>query len=380
MASILDAVSSVASMIAGITVLLSLFLAALFVYVMARNDGRLRLEKLRVEFDPAERPIDRISVDWRLLTTDTLLTTRRVIQARASWFLSKRKLKVIELPDVHSIVWRRYTNWFLLLAGLYVVGTFNPLALFLILLGLERKVYSVRFATPVAQMPLTRLVVTTPWRRQLAEMRRFYSQAVAAWSGARLSESRPDTGQPGQLVRAVTMGDDEVDRDFAWGRPVLAYTVVFIVLAAIQRVVRPHIAYDDVFFGALYLGIPVAAAQRSARDGFWTALVAFVALLTVKFPTAGLMAIFTNDGGVPALKEYALVVAGLEAVVGVAALVSRFVHPRLSFLAIGVWLGVVWLLGSDLAQNFALYSLMLVAMAVAMVLVPVDRWLAVQSG
>jgi len=352
---------------------LLLLCIALFLYVMTRNYRRLRTETLQPNWRDGERPLDQARVDWTLLRTETALSTERVVQLRLNWFLSKRKLKVVELEDVHSIVWRRYTNWFLLALGLYFAGSWNPLALLLILFGLQGKVYSVRFATPFAQMPFTRIVVTTFWRPQLQELRRFYTNAFMAWSRVHAGRARAGDTAAVPTAQVAISASGDVEKDFAWGRSLLCYVGVFMVLATLQRAIEPHISYDDYLFAVLYLALPVAVAHRSPRDAVWVGLLGFVGLLTMKFPGGGLLAVLTNDGRLPAFGQYAVVLLGIEIIIGVAALLAHRVHQWLGFMALGLWLGVIRTLGPNLAQDFGLYTLILLAMGAALVLVPVDR-------
>jgi hypothetical protein len=327
----------------------------LFVLVMSRNYRRLRLEQIVIPWQQGETTIDRIDVQFPLVTIRTVLTNKRIIQLRLSWFLSKRKLKVLALEDAHSLVLRRYANWLLFLAGVYTMGSFNPLALLLILAGLQAKVYSIRLDTPFAQMPYTRMVVSTVRRSQLTDLLRFYSRCQVAWAGRRQRHSASassDTTVP------------EPDQDFVWG-PALVAVAVFLGAAFVQRAVEAHVSLDSYLFAPLYLGAIAGLAAISARDSAWLAVLGMCALFTVKFPSGGLISLLTSDGTVPYLEQYVRLALGLLLVAGAAWAISRYLHPLGAWLGLLVWIPVVAFESAAAAQDFGLYARLFLAMAVA---------------
>jgi len=342
------------------------FVGALFVYVMTWNYLRLRREKLTPDFLEGERPLDELEVNWVLMRTKMVLTNRRIIQLRLNWFLSKRKVLALALADLHSIVWRRHTNWICLLAGFYFVGTLNPLALLLVLYALQGKIYSVIFDTPLAQMLWTRVPVRSLRRAQMGELVRFYRNAQAAWASVRAEKGLPAGAAPVSPV-------PEREADFLWGRPVWVYVVLLLVVGFLQRLLEPHLSFDDYFCVPIYLGLPVAVAYRSTRDGLWAAILGFAALLTVKFPISGLAALILGDGRSPYFEQYLLVMVTLVLMVLVASAIAKMVHPSLAFLAVLLWLGFVGLHMPTVFFDYGLYTKVALAMAAAILLAWLER-------
>lgn len=350
----------------AISPVLFAFLGVLFVCVMTRNYLRLREEKLTPDLLEGEQPLDRIEVDWVLMKTKTILTNRRIIHLSLNWFLSKRKILALALADLHSIVWRRHANWVCLLAGLYFIGTFNPLALLLVLYGIQGRIYSVVFDTPFAQMLWTRVPVRSLRRVQLGELVRFYRNAQATWARVRAEKGLPAGPAP---VGAVA----EREADFLWGRPVWVYVVLLLVVGFLQRLLERHLCFDDYFFVPIYLGLPVAVACRSMRDGLWTAILGFAALFTIKFPASGLVGLLAADGRSPLFEQYALVMLTLVLVVLVAAAIARYVHASLAVLALLLWLALVRLHMPAVFFDLTLYAKVALAIAVAIVLAWIER-------
>lgn len=341
-------------------------LALLFIYVMTRNYLRLRHEKLTPDLLEGEESLDQLEVDLGLLRTRTLLTNRRILQLRLYWFLSRRYLLPLALGDVHSVAWKRYANWICILVGLCFIGTLNPFALLLVLYGLQGKVYTVRFQTPFAQMPRTRLVVTTLHRNQLGEFVRFYRNAQATW--ARI---RAEKGLPAGPAPASAIADRETD--FLWGRPVWAYVTLLLILGFLQRVLQPHLSFDDYFFAPIYLGLPLAVASRSARDSLWTAILGFAALFTMKFPGSGLLGVLTGDGRSPYLTQYLFVMLTLVLMVLIASTLARYLHPSVAFIAAPLWLGFVGLHMPAVFFDYGLYTKVALAVAAAILLAWLER-------
>jgi hypothetical protein len=350
---------------AAIVPVLLLFLLALFVWVMSRNWRCLRNERVVPDLIDSEQILDELVVDWGVMRTYTLLTNHRVLQIRLSWFLSKRKEKRVSLKDVHSVVWRRWTNWLYLLAGVWFLGTLNPLALLLTVFGLSSKIYSIRFDTPFAQMPWTRVAVVSFWRCQLGDFWRFYRNARSTWARTRAGVS--------QLITPISHDTGLCEQDFRWGRAVWVYLTVFMLAALVQRLSERHVSYDDYFFGPLYLALPAAAATRSVRDAAWGALLGAAGLFTIKFPSSGLVGMLAGDGGRPYFEQYLLVAAFSVIVVLLAAVIATRVTPSLAFLAPSVWLVFIRLHSPTQVKDFSLYSKVSIAMALTVILLWVER-------
>jgi hypothetical protein len=344
---------------------LLLFLLALFVWVMSRNWRWLRNERVVPDLIDSEQILDELVVDWGVMRTHTLLTNHRVLQLRLSWFLSKRKEKRVSLKDVHSVVWRRWVNWPYLLVGVWFLGKFNPLALLLTVLGLSTKIYSIRFDTPFAQMPWTRVAVLSFWRRQLGEFWRFYRNARSTWARVRAGDS--------PLITPISHDTELREQDFRWGRAVWIYLAVFMLAALVQRLSGRHVSYDDYFFGPLYLALPAAAATRSLRDAAWCALLGAAGLFTIKFPSSGMVGILASDGGRPYFEQYLLVAATALVIALIASAIATRLTPSLAFLAPFVWLGFIGLHSPILIKDLSLYSKVSMAMALTVILLWVER-------
>ena len=190
--------------------------------IMTQNYTRLRNEEFRPDLLEGEKEIDKILVDGPLSRTHTLLTNRRVLQLRLSWFLSRRRQFAVSLADLRSVVWRRQTNWILLIAAFLCLGIINPLAFLLFLLAVEGKAYSVRFLTPMNEMPWTRMGAWSFRRKQLTDFTRFFRNAQATWAHVR---SEKAVGEP----TAQAVSTPGVDSDFVWGRPLWVYVLLMLV-------------------------------------------------------------------------------------------------------------------------------------------------------
>jgi len=350
----------------GLGWMLLAFAAAVFVYVMTRNYLRLRREKLSPDLLEGEKALDELKVDGLLTRTHTLLTSRRVLQLHLSWFLSRRKQFAVSHRDLRSVIWRRQTNWYLLIAAFLFLGSLNPLALLLFLLAVEAKIYSIRFVTPVNEMPWIRMGTWSFLRKQLTDFTRFFRNAQATWAHVR---SEKAVGEP--TAQAVTA--TEADTDFLWGRPVWVYVLFLLIMGIVQRYAEPHLSFDDYVFAPVYLGLPVAVAQRSRRDGVWAAILGVVALITIKFSSAGFLISLTGDGGRPLREQYLLVMVTLVLMVLVASAIAKMVHPSLAFLAVLLWLGFVWVNAPTVFFDLGLYAKVALAMAAAILLAWLER-------
>jgi hypothetical protein len=340
-------------------------LVILFIYVMSRNYFRFRKVAFNINLLENEEVLDRFDTDLWFGRRNTILTNQRIVQLSSSWFLSRRKIKSIALQDLHTINWLRHANWLFLIAGIFFLGLINPAAFILFLLGLERKIYLIRFNTPFSKMPLTRIGVVSLRRIQLNELWRFFRNAQLAWAKIRIAK--------GLSVPPNPVAEEMHEADFAWGRPVWSYLIFFFACGFFQRLAETHISFDDFIFFPFYLGLPIAVAQRSLRDASWTAILGFVALFTVKFPSGGLLSLLVADGGSPSYKQYVLVMITLAAVVFLAYLIAQHVSPDLSYLAVLLWLGFLLLNTPGAIYDIALYAKLLVAIAVAILFAQFER-------
>jgi hypothetical protein len=313
-----------------------------------------------------EKAVDDLRVDGLLKRTHTVLTNRRVLQLRLSWFLSRRRQFAVSLRDLRSVAWQRRTNWYLLLLALLCLGGLNPLALLLFLLAVEAKMYSVRFVAPVNEMPWIQMGSRSFLRRQLMDFTRFFRNAQATWAHVR---SEKAVGEP--TAQAVTA--PETDADFLWGRPLWVYIWFLLASGIVHRIAEPHLSLDDYFFAPIYLGLPVAVAQRSRRDAIWTAILGVTALLTIKFPSSGLAGILVGDGRSPYFEQYLLVMITLVVMALVASAIAQYFHPSLAFLAVVAWLGFVGLHMPKVFFDLGLYARVALAMAAAILLAWVER-------
>lgn len=345
-----------------------IFAAALFVFIMSWNYLRLRHETISSDLMDGEQPIAALTVQRWGRKVESRLTTHRVHQLRLNWLLSKRRYYALAWGEIQSVVWRRYTNWLLLIAGLLFVGTLNPLALFLFLLGLEAKIYSIRFNTAFAQMPSITQSVLCFSRKRFQEMLQFYRKAHSLWVQTR--SAKDAASPPKEAVATVT-----ADQDFRWGLPVWTFVGFYFSLAFLQRIFERHISFDDYLFAPVYLGLLYAAALRSRRDAIWTAILGPVALLTIKFPSTlpllGLPLGF--DGGAPLFEQYFALLLALVVLVLVASTAAHRITSALAWFAFVAWIGFVALQGPALVLDFGFYARTALAVAVGTVLAWVDR-------
>jgi len=336
----------------------------LFIAVMTINYLRLRNEKFVPEWLEGEQQLEEVVLPGWWMRTITRLTNRRILQVRLNWFLSKRKVYAIALDDIRSVVWRRYTNWVLIAAGVCFVGSSNPMALVLLMLGLEAKFHSIRFNTPFSEMPRTNMVVTSFQRKHFDELARFFRKAQLHWAQVRTQKQPPAPGAADYRP--------ESDQDFRWGLPVWAYVGVWMVFAIGQRLFGTHVTLDDYVVAPLLLGLPIAIALRSRRDALWTALLGLAAILTVKFP--GSLIPFLpvtipglstgSDGGGPYFEQYFTALGLLLLGSVVAAAVVRVV-PVAAFLAPVLWLGFVAAFSPNQLLDSAMYGKCALAIAAA---------------
>jgi hypothetical protein len=349
----------------AVTPVFLLFLAALFLAVMTWNYRRFRRQGFEPDYLEQERPVDRFDEELAFRTTRTVLTNRRVLQLRLSWFLSRRRQVALGLKDVTFLEMRRGTSKLLLVLALLLVGRLNPAALIVALMALESKVYSAVFDTRFTLSPRTRLTVSSFHRRRLRDFVRFYRTAHLTWAKIRTEEP---VAAP---ISAIPSVDQETD--LTWGRPLWVYVTCFVVLGILQRVLLGHVTLDDAFFGPVYLALPVAVASRSRRDGLLSALFGFVGLLTVKFPSSGfgsvsLSGMSMSDSGSPDFRQYGLMLAALLAAAWGSYAVARAVGSRWSSLSVLVVLPFVAVASPSAMRDLLFYAGVATAVVVGVVL------------
>lgn len=341
--------------------ILLLFGAAIFVYVMTWNYRRLRQESWLVDLEAGEQEVDRLEVSRPLQTVRTLLTDRRVLQQRLHWFLSRRRYLAVELEDVHSVTLRSHVHLLGLFVAWYLVGTLNPLALLVLMYAVQTPVVGLRFATAFSRMPLTRPGVRVPGRSRTPAFERFYLAARGALARV---HARKLAGVPAAAVARPSM--PALLDGFRWSTVVWVHVVALMALGALQRGFQGNLAFDDVYFTPLYLGLPVAAARRGLADGLWAAILGFLGLCTVKFPSGGMLgSLLLRSDGKPHLFELAFVLLFIVAMVLFAHLVRRHVAAPLSVLALLAWVPFVWLVQPAAVADLTLLAQTAAAVAVA---------------
>lgn len=341
--------------------ILGVFLVLLFIVVMTINYGRLKNQKFVSELLDGEQQLDEVELPMWWMRTVTRLTNRRIIQIRLNWLFSQRKVYAIALDDVHSVVWRRYTNWLLLAIGIWLVGRINPLALLVVMLGLEAKIHSIRFNTPFSHMLWTNIVARSFHRKHFDALSRFFRKAQLHWAQVRTQKQLP--------VPLTTPYTPEPDRDFCWGIPVWVFVGLWMVLAVAQRIVGHHVSLDDYVIAPVLLALPIATVQRSRRDALWIAALGFTGMLTVKFPEILLPLGFTfgGDGGGPNFEQYFGTLGALVIATIVAASLARL-SPALCYLAPVLWIGFVALFKPVQVFDTALYAKCALAIAASVLL------------
>lgn len=357
----------------GLALLFAMFLGGLFVYVMTRNYRRMIHDVFRPDLLEEEKPLDRLDVTGFFVSTRTILTNRRVLQLYLRWFLSRRKLFAVALADVHSVASKRSVAWLLLILAAFLAGGVNPAAFLLFLWGLEAKVYTILFDTPFALMPWTRVTVKTGDRALLADFARFYRNAQATWARIRTEKALAASTPP-----AGAIVDQETD--FVLGKTVWVSIVFLMACGVLQRITGAHVGFDDFVFGPVYLAVPVVVARFSRRDGFWVALLGFVGVLTVKFPSSGLTGLAINDGGVPHFTQYFGVLVTLLLVSEASSAITRFVSPSLSAIAALLWLPYVALHMPSVALDAGLYARALMAVGLSAAGGFLAPWMASDAG
>ena len=305
---------------------LCLIFVIVFIIVMNINFRTLRKEVFVPEWLEGEQQLEEVEIPQWWSRVRTRLTNRRIVQIRLSWLLSRRRIQAIALEDVHSVVWRRYTNWFLLVIGAALLSKVNAAAMLLLMLGLEAKILAIRFNTPFAQMPWTYAKITSFSRKHFDELARFYKKAQIYWAQVRTQKELP-------VPRTITVLP-EVDKDFFWGRAVWIFVSIYLLLAILRRFGAPHITLDNAW-GGLVLGLPVAVACRNRRDGMWSGILGMLMILAVKVPGSWL----PGDGSANYF-QYAVLLAYAAAAALISAALSR-ISPALGLAAPLLWVFAV---------------------------------------
>jgi hypothetical protein len=343
-------------LITGIFLLLAI---ALFCTIMTINFRRLRNETFLPEWLEGEVQLEEIQVSHWWSRVWLRLTNKRIVQVRLSWLFSRRKIFGIALDDIHSVTWRRCANWFLILLGIVLFGRSNPIALVLLMWGLESRILSIRFATPLAQMPFprTRASVTSFRRRQFNELAAFYKKAQLYLAQVRTQKQLP-------VPRNVNFIPEE-DKDFSWGAPVWVFVALWLAVALGQRTFGSHVTLEG-FWGGLLLGLPVAAAIQSLRSGIWSGVLGVAALVAIKFPgSTGLLLLASgNDGGIPNLWQYFVLMASAALIAYAAYGLSR-INPIVAFFAPILWVLPVAVLQPSLLTELRTLAIFLIAIASA---------------
>lgn len=339
---------------------LFVFLAiVLFCVIMTINFRRLRHETFLPEWLEGEVQLEEIEVSHWWSRVWLRLTNKRIVQVRLSWLFSRRKVFGIALDDIHSVTWRRYTNWFLILLGIWLFGRSNPVALLVLMWGLESKILSIGFNTPLAQMPFprARASVTSFRRRQFNELATFYKKAQLYLAQVRVQKQIP-------VPRNVSFIPEE-DKDFSWGLPVWVFVAVWLAIALGERTFGSHVTLEG-FWGGLLLGLPVAAALQSLRSGVWSGILGASALVAVKVPgSIGLVFLASGaDGGSPNLWQYVVLVVA-AAVIAYAAYGLSCLHPMAAFLAPLLWLLPIAIMQHGSLGEMRTYATCFIAIASA---------------
>jgi len=345
-----------AYLITGLFLLLAI---ALFCAIMTINFRRLRNETFLPEWLEGEVQLEEIEVSHWWSRVWLRLTNKRIVQVRLSWLFSRRKIFGIALDDIHSVTWRRYANWFLILLGIVLFGRTNPIALVLLIWGIESRILSIRFATPLAQMPFprTRASVTSFRRRQFNELAAFYKKAQLYLAQVRTQKQLP-------VPRNVNFIPEE-DKDFSWGTPVWIFFALWLAVALGQRTFGTQLTNEG-FWGGLLLGLPVAAAIQSLRSGVWSGILGVAALVAIKFPgSTGLLVLASgNDGGLPNLWQYFVLMVSAALIACAAYGLSR-INPIVAFFTPLLWVLPVAILQPSLLTEMRTLAIFLIAIASA---------------
>jgi hypothetical protein len=346
--------------------MLPAILLAVVAYVLTINYRSLVRESFAPDLLQDENVIDQIRIPRRLVLTETWLSNQRIIQARTSWLLSRRRLQVLALEDINTVRLERRLGVAIFLVAWAFWGTLNPVTLGLLLLGLEHPLVAIRFSPSVSDMPLARITCLTFFRSQFSDVMRFWRNAVGQWS-----ERRTHKGLSAPIVQPRGL-----EHLFGWGRTVWCCVAVYFVAGVLQRSIQGHVSFDDLVFLPLSLALPAAVSARSLRDGVWCAVLGFAALFTVLYPTRAMTAGWLDDyHGRGLVVQQVGILATMIATAVVSSLLVRVAHSSLAVLAPAVWLALVAVDGHGSFHDLALYAKVCLAMCAVAPLSLLDRML-----
>jgi hypothetical protein len=315
-----------------ITGLLIFLAILLFCVVMTINFRQLRRETFTPEWLEGEIELEEVQASHWWSRVWIRLTNKRIVQVQLSWFFARRRVFSVALDDIHSVTWRRYTNWLLIVVGIWLLGKTNPIALLFLMCGLESKVLSIGFNAPLAQMPFPRAHarIISFRRRQFKELAVFYKKAQLHLAQVRSQKQLP-------VPRSMNFIPEE-DLDFSWGPLVWLFVALWLLIALGQRTFGAHVTLEGIW-GGLLLGLPVAAAGKSLRCGVWSGILGASALVAIKFPgSIGLVFMASgSEGGYPNLWQYVILVAA-SALIALAAYGLSRVHWMAAYPAPLIWL------------------------------------------
>ena len=328
---------------------------------MTINFRRLRHETFMPEWLEGEVQLEEVQASHWWSRVWLRLTNKRIVQVRLSWFFARRKVFGVALDDIHSVTWRRYTNWILIVIGIWLLGKSNPIALLFLMWGLESKILSIGFNAPLAQMPFPRAHarITSYRRRQFKELAVFYKKAQLYLAQVRTQKQLP-------VPRTMSFIPEE-DQDFSWGLPVWVFVALWLVIALGQRTLGAHVTLEGIW-GGLLLGLPVAAAVKSLRCGVWSGILGASALVAIKFPgSIGLVFLASgSEGGYPNLWQYVILVAA-AALISLAAYGLFRVHWMAAYLAPLIWLLPIAMMQPSMLEEMRTYATCFFAIASAAV-------------
>ncbi len=307
-----------------------------------------------------EKPVRTVSLRNYFSKSVTQLTDRRVLQGWTWWWLSRRSADSIHLADVQAIFWRKRMSLPLLIVGIALIGRMNPLALLLIMAGVEAKIYSVVFRRAFFHLPNSGIVVRTSRRSRYAELWSFFQLAQLHWL------AQKGGGQIG--AGNAKYADVGPDRDFRFGLIVWVSVAAAMLTAMIQRWIG-HVTLYDILLGSILMALPMIAGRRGIRDGLLTAVFAFTALLCVKFPDlvpfAGMP--LGPDGRAVNPVQYFEVLLTFCLVAVAAALLGR-AAAQFASLALLLWIVFACLIGDHSYLDISVYARVALSIGVGLLL------------
>lgn len=342
----------------SIWLVLSLIAVVSIIAVKTVNFRRRLLVKEEPILLDNETAIKSILVRNFLSRSSTRLTDHRVVQSRIWWWLSRRTADSIPLADVQAIFWQRWMNWPLILVAIYLIGRCNPVALILLMIGLEAKIYSVLFKRSFFHLPNSGIAVRSSRRRQFSELWNFFQFAQLQWLGRRSGRQ--------MTPESTTYSDVGPDRDFQFG-PVVWAAIGLATLISFAQRFTGHVTLYDGVLGPVLLALPVAAGRQKLRDGLLTAVFALSAVLCIKFPDFGVIPGLGSDGGHPNPMQYLVVLVTFCVVALFSALLSRLVK-ELASLALFLWVPFAAFLDPQDFRDPIIYARLALAVTISVAL------------